>query len=221
MERTLFTIGILFLANFCHSQEINSRFHIDAGYGLAGSFFVRTVTEMPPFEAPGYREFSRKKFVGNAQNISIGYRLNERYLLKGGIHYQHFTRRVQVNQMLGPVSLTIDKSIHHRDYMYYGGINRLYLKKKAVLSGGLGLYFLASKMENIQFGSGNPSFYNNYETTLNNSPKNLEMGAFSEFSYEYKFQTKVNLGVKAQFYFTVSAMYAESVALLPFIKINF
>jgi len=42
-----------------------------------------------------------------------------------------------------------------------------------------------------------------------------------ESGYEFKFQPKVHLGIKTQFYYTVSTSTAESITLVPYIHLLF
>jgi hypothetical protein len=65
-----------------------------------------------------------------------------------------------------------------------------------------------------------PGFVGDVEPEYKDSHSE-EGGAFIEFAYEYKFQPKVNIGVKTQFYYTITAAYAESITLFPYIKLNF
>jgi hypothetical protein len=83
---------------------------------------------------------------------------------------------------------------------------------------GLGVYYLRPKQEEISIYY--PSFFENIERNYQNS-RLEEGGVFIHFAYEYKFQSKVNLGIKTQFYYTLTAGYAESITLLPYVKIIF
>ncbi len=97
------------------------------------------------------------------------------------------------------------------------GISKNFNVKKHVFSPGLGLYYLRVEQEEVEIYY--PSYFANVEN--NYALGNLEEGGvFAEFSYEYKFQPRVNLGLRSQFYYTASAGTAESITLFPYIKIN-
>lgn len=221
MKRYCLIISILY---FSHSslfaQKNNShkpKFFISAGYGLAGSFFVRSYEE-PPADFTGYKEFTKKNFIGAVQNIAIGLHLKKNIEIKGGLNFQHFTRKIKARDTLSGVIIDLDHTIHHRDYMWFGNFNKNYNKKNHVFSWGLGLYYLRPQQEEVTISP--PRFFQNRERNQKNSRLN-EGGSFLELAYEYKFQPKVNIGVKTQFYYTLSAGYPESITLFPYIKINF
>jgi hypothetical protein len=213
---------VLLLLYFDHSQaqqiEKKSKFFLTAGYGLAGSFFVRSYQETLPFPSAPYRAFFKKNFIGNALNSALGMRLGKRYELKAGINYQHFTRHVKATDTIVGVVISLNTTIHHRDYMYFVSVHRLYEKRKHLIFTGLGIYYLNPRQETIEYGYGIPNFVSISEPR----GKYLEEGGvLADVAYEYKFQPKVNLGIRTQFYYTASADILESFTLFPFIKINF
>lgn len=195
-------------------QEKKSKFFVTAGYGLAGSFFVRSYDEFAPFQR--YKTFYKKSFVGVAQNIAVGINLKKNYTLKAGLNYEHFTRKVKSNDTINGVNIKLDHTIDHRNYMWFGGVNKLYQNKKHIFSPGLGLYYLRPVQEEVEV------YYPNYVGDVERNFKNSsleEAGVFGELEYEYIFQSKVHLGIKTQFYYTASSGEAESIALYPFIRI--
>jgi hypothetical protein len=189
---------------------------LSAGYGLAGSFFVKSYGESTPI--PGNQIFYKKNFIGAAQNISIGINIKNNYQIRFGFHFQHFTRHINARDTLrNSVLIFLDHTIHHRDYIWYAGINKNYKKNKHLFSPGLGLYFLRPKQEEVEIYPG--GFVN-----IERGGKKYDLdegGVYAEFAYEYMFQPKVNLGFKTQFYYTASASYFESIVFYPYIKISF
>jgi hypothetical protein len=219
-KHSLFIITLLLLfSSICFSQNNNLRkqkFFLTAGYGLAGSFFVRSYDEFAPISS--YKTFYKKHFIGVAQNASLGMNLKNNWDIRLGFHFQHFTRRVTSKDTLNNVIINLDHTIHHRDYIWYGSLNKKLEKRNHLYSFGLGLYYLRPKQEEVEIFY--PGYFANVERDQKNSRLN-EGGSFIEFAYEYKFQPKVNIGVKTQFYYTLSAGYAECVTLFPYIKILF
>lgn len=191
-----------------------SKFFISAGYGLAGSFFVRSYYEFAPIQQ--YKTFYKKNFVGVAQNIAVGINLKNNYTLKAGVHFQHFTRKVNSSDTLNGVIVLFDHTIHHRDYMFFAGLNKSFTNSKHIFSPGLGLYYIRPQQEDVEIYD--PYFVTNIERNYKNS-RLEEGGVYAELEYEYKFQPKVHLGIKTQFYYTVSTGESESVTLYPFIRI--
>lgn len=208
---TLFSTAPIFAQT---SQK--KKFFLDAGYGLAGSFFVRSYDE--PSEFSGYREFSNKRFLGTAQNIALGWQLSPTFSIRAGLQFQHFTKKIAVDEVVGTTRIILDHEIHHRDYMWYGIVNRSFKKGKNEFHAGVGLYYLRPKQEEVEIRQ--PNFFMNLERTYENSQLE-ELGSIIEAGYQYQFQPKVGLGIRGQFYYTISAGYAESVALYPFINITF
>lgn len=211
---------ILFYSLNVYSQKTvenkkKDKFFITTGYGLAGSFFVRSYDEFAPI--PRYKTFYKKNFVGVAQNIAIGINLEKNYQIRIGLNFQNFTRKIKSKDTLSDLTINLDHTIHHRDYMWFAGVNKNFEIKKHIFSPGLGIYYLRSKQEEVEIYF--PSYFADIERDFKNSRLN-EGGVYTEFSYEYKFQPKVNLGIKTQFYYTLSTWEAESITLFPYIKIN-
>ena len=221
MKSLLTLLIFLILFRNCFSQTTPeqgqpvNKFYIIAGYGVAGSFFVRSYDEFNPL--PDNAVFYKKNFIGVAQNIGVGINLKNNYQIQFGFNFQHFTRHINVEQTLGNVFIYLDHTIHHRDYIWYGGLNKGIGTKKHFISPGLGIYYLRPKQEEVEIYS---RYFSNVERGFKKF--NLEEGGvYAELAYEYKFQPRVNIGVKSQFYYTITAGYAESITLFPYVKILF
>lgn len=200
---------------YCQQKQSKQKFFITTGYGLAGSFFVRSYDEFIP--ASRYKSFEKKDFLGSAQNIGIGVSLKKNYQFVLGLNFQHFTRSIKSKDTLGYVEISFDNTIHHRDYIWFAGITKKFEQKNQILSPGIGIFYSRSKQEEVQIIY--PNSYLFQERNFKNS-RLEEAGVYAELAYEYKFQTKVNLGIKTQFYFTISTGSPESLTLFPFIRIT-
>jgi hypothetical protein len=219
MEKWCFLILVVFISAESRSQNFENgsgNFFVTAGYGLAGSFFVRSYDEFAPL--PQYKTFYKKRFLGVSQSASVGLNLKKNWDINMGINFQQFTRKVRSRDTLSNVYINLDHTIHHRDYIWFVSANKKIDYQKSLFSFGLGGYYLRPKQEEISIYY--PSFFENIERNYQNS-RLEEGGVFIDFAYEYKFQSKVNLGIKTQFYYTVTAGYAESITLLPYVKIIF
>lgn len=211
---TLFTTNI----NAQRQEEKPARFFVNVGSGAGGSFFVRDYDEALPFASSGYRAFFKKKFIGTASEIAVGIHLKKNLDLSFAYNRQRFTRHVYFSDTLsGGVGVLIDHNIQHVDNSWMLGMSKNYVRNKSQLSWGAGLYYWTGRLHTVEVLGNNV-----YDQDLVwKGGKNGDLGAFAELGYEYKFQPKVNLGVKSQFFWIVSGSYPSSVTLFPFIKLNF
>ena len=206
--------------NTCFSQSDSkhnqpTKFFITAGYGIAGSFFVNSYEEFSPM--PQSRIFQKKNFIGAAQNVALGLSLKKNWEVRLGLNYQHFTKWINSVDTLNGVQVVFDHDIHHRDYMWFAAADKKLNADHSLFLFGLGAYYLVSKTQTIGIYTRNVVSREQIWKGLDNG----ELGLFAEFAYEYKFQPKVNFGIKTQFYYTLTAAYAESFTLFPYIKIGF
>jgi len=208
---------LLLLRGECISQAKPSRFFLSTGYGLGGSLFSTSYDEATPSDSLGYSAFLNKKFIGAAQEIAVGVHLKRNVDIKLGYNRQRFTRHVHVEDTLRGVGLILDHRIQDVDNNWFIGMDKNYIKKSFQLFWGAGLYLLSSQQHTVEIY---PAYLIDRENVMKGS-YNAELGAYAEFDYEYKFQPKVNIGVKGQFFWIVSGSYPESVALFPFIELNF
>lgn len=216
------TILIVVLSqSICVAQvkdEKALKIFLSAGYGGAGSFFVRSYDEALPFPSLYYKAFFKKNFIGVGQELAIGVHLKKKIDVKFGFQYQRFSRHVQVNDTLPRgVGLILDNKIHHVNSIWFASITKNYIRRNRILSWGGGLYYIRPQQQEVEIFS---NFIIDRERNQKNSRLN-EAGAFTEIAYEYKFQPKVNIGIKSQFYYTISSDELESITLFPFIKLNF
>ncbi len=92
-----------------------------------------------------------------------------------------------------------------------------YIRKKRQVFWGVGLYYWTGQLQTIEV-------YTNYvidKEYIMKGSYSGDLGAYAELGYEYQFQPKVNIGIKSQFFWIVSGSYPSSVALYPFVKLNF
>jgi len=217
IQKTIQSLLLVLAMSICfESRAQDNHFFVSAGYGLAGSFFVRSYTEFSP--SPGAKTFFKKRFLGVSQDAAVGINLKKNWEIRAGINYQHFTRRIEtIDTLRNSFIVSLNHDIHHRNYMWFASTAKQLMHKNHSLGLGLGLYYLLPKQEEVEITS---AYFENFERDQKHNGLN-ELGTFAEFSYEYKFQPRVNIGVKTQFYYTITAAYAESVTLFPYVKILF
>lgn len=217
MRSTSLTVLVCFVMAFsCAAQTKSlksSKFFFSTGYGLGGNFFVRDYYESLPFPNSGYTSFLKKNFLGTVQEVSGGIHLNKSTDLIFGYSRQRFTRKVFVDDTLPRnVGISMDLRIHHVDNMWFGGVVKNYTQRKSTLSWGGGIYWIRAQQQELEI-------YPGY--VILRERKMEDGGAFAQIGYEYKYQPKVHLGIKGQFFWILSGSYAESVTLVPYIKIDF
>lgn len=217
MRYSLLLVIYFFTITVYAQSIIKNKLSLTAGYGLAGSFFVRSFKEFAPFQ--NYKSFEKKRFIGSNQNLTVHYTLRNNWSVNMGINYQHFTRHINSKDTIGPVILVNYQTLHDRNYMLLGSVNKSWVKNKNQIGIGVGVYYLRSKSETVQIYN-SIYYYEDFESDFKKS-KEEEGGVFAEFFYEYKFQPKVGLGIKTQFYYTISTGEPESISLFPYIKIYF
>lgn len=197
------------------TKERKNSFFLSYGNGLGGSFFSSTYPEFTPI--PQSRYYYNKKFIGQTQDITLGFRTKNNWLFRVGLNYQSFSKKVSFTDTLaGNTIVYVNHSIRDRNFMYCGAIGKEVVKKKHRYSFGLGTYYLESYSHRIEV-------YSSRLIDNDNPSKGIydgEAGLLSEAAYEYQFQPKVSIGIKGQFYYTATAVYAESITLFPYISIK-
>ncbi|HEX4958564.1 MAG TPA: hypothetical protein VFV46_10330 [Lacibacter sp.] len=211
---------IIFIISFKYSYSQDSikikypKLLIEAGAGVSGSFSVIDYSDFTPIS--GSKEFARKNFIGSAQNLSVGILLKKNWEVRFGVHYEYYKRWINsIDTLRNSVVVNINRDIHHKNFMWYGGVTKKFNVNKGFITTGIGLYYLVSKVQTI---SVYPGFVSDHEQIWKGK-YNGDGGAYIETGYEYRFQPKVHLGIKSQFYYTISLGYQESLSLYPYIKI--
>ena len=86
---------------------------------------------------------------------------------------------MQQKDTLGYVEISLDNTIHHRDYIWFAGITKKFEQKNQILSPGVGIYYLRSKQEEIEIIY--PNFYMIQERNFKNS-RLEEAGVYAELT---------------------------------------
>ncbi len=222
-----FSALLLILNGFVSAQHATvmepklGKWSVSVGYGIAGSFFVRSYDESAV--TPGDVYFYKKKFMGEAKSMGLRYRLSKGYSLSLDYTAQRFSGRVNYTGKIGPVTIFVDRRIYHVDNIYSILVGKqVYTSAQqglATLEGALGVYYIRSRQNELKFV---PAFatYEDEERNYNNSHLE-EAGACMELNYEWAFQPRMILGIKGRFLFTLSTMAAESIILQPSLTYKF
>ena len=200
------------------NQSLRNRFTFSAGYGLAASFFVNSYSEKPVF-GPEDVYFYNKKINGSVGTVDIGWNFKNNYSLHFAFNRQHFTKAIQYNTMMSNVVLMIDREIYHKDNIYTLSLLKRLKSTKGSFQGGLGIYYLRSEQNEIEVLKSMLLYMDTERAVAGYGLE--EGGAMAEFGYDYYFQPRVAIGLKSAFYFTITTGEAESVILLPYIRLLF
>jgi hypothetical protein len=204
--------GFISTENFGQSGEIKNKLSVQFGYGTAGSFFVRSYEEN---QLPTIKSFYKKKFIGTNINFGVKYIVAKKSDLSLNFTRQAFARKIFYSNNS---DIYVDAIIRHFNNIFEFLYSRKLMDKtKSVFYTGIGVYYFTMQQEEVDVGPGGIIWE---ERNFKNSMLE-EGGILIEASYEYKFQPKVNIGIKTQFYYTISTGEPESITLCPYVRIFF
>ena len=196
------------------AQQKPGRLDLSAGYGLAGSFFVRSYSEIP--DLPGDLKFFKKQFPGTMQELELGFNLPKNYSIRAGFSRQQFSRKIKYTGMLSDWEINLDRRIYHVDHFYFLGLQKAFKHNQHQWAPLLGVYYIRSFQNEILIRFAFRTYVDEERNFANN--KLEEAGVMGGLSYELRFQPKVALGLRSRFYFTVSTGEPESISLVPYVK---
>jgi hypothetical protein len=205
----------------CAGQQqnnFNQKISIQSGYGMAGSFFVRSYDENQTSGA----SFYRKNFIGKTMSIGISGYIGQNFDLSFNYSFQEFNKRIsyQIQTINGEVIID-DHSIRHINNIYDLTIRKKFLSKTSYWLTGVGIYYLRPIQQEIDIYSSS-SDLNIFIQDRRHKNHNLnEGGALMEVAYEKIVQQKFRLGIKTQLFYTISTAQFESISLYPYIKYTF
>gem|GEM_PF-6159059 len=185
-------------------QDFKEKVSFVGGYGINGNIFVRA-------KDYGYR----KKFIGTNLGFNTGLMIGKNSELRlGYTRQENQSRRIIYSD---GVSVFINSQTRHVNNFFELLYSREFTNTKHIFKPGLGIVYMTFQQEEASYGPGTIEW-----EERNKKYNNLEdAGLMAEMAYEYKFQPRVNIGMRSQFYFNVTAGIAESVTLYPYIKILF
>jgi len=202
---------------FSQKTETEKRFSLNAGFGLAGGIFASSYED----HQYGSIEYLNKNFVGTNLFVEVEMKMKRNYSL--ALHYsrQVFSKSVYYENTIGINHVRIDTKIRDVNNIFGLSLNKSFTKNKNSLSIGLGPYYLTPLSGKVFIAEHSTGITVIVEESDPNDGYSGEAGAFVDFSYNYQFQPRVEIGVKSQFYYTISGNYAESITLFPYVKIKF
>jgi hypothetical protein len=213
MKNSLFTLFILFIANFAIAQKNKNQFSLEINYGLNGNFFVRGYEEID--NGPANKSyFYKKDFIGSAAGAEIRYNISPRSSLLFGFAN---TINQSVKNYFGNfngVDVSIqDFHISHQNQFYQFGYDGIITKKLKGLRFNIGVVYSSIQQQLIALENFD-NFINIRESNFRNS--NLEEGGFfGGLSMNTKIDSKFVLGIKVKGYYLASGASFEAITLTP------
>ena len=198
------------------NTPVNHKYSIQAGFGAAGSFFVRSYNE-------GYDQISflKKDFIGKTFSFGISRAIGKNFDLSLNYSFQEFSRRVSYLALLDNVEFILhDFSIRHINNIYDLTLRKYFGNTSGRWMVGLGLYYLRPIQQEISIYGPGPATVQIHERRHKYHSLN-EGGSLVEIGYEKRFQPRMSIGIKSQLMYTLSTQEFESVTLYPYLKYAF
>jgi hypothetical protein len=198
------------------SAQQKQRFFTSFGFGPAGSFFATSYVERPfPSQYPAF--YFNKNFIGRTFFVGLGKEMKKNYSLQLRYSNQQFLKKLDlVDTLAGGFEFIYYGRIRHVNHLYELTLDKNVVKSSTTnLKLGLGVYY-------IQPIQGELSIFRDgvvYRERDMDEYNLEELGGLAEVAFEYKFQPRVNIGLKSQFYYTLTAPDPESITLVPYVKI--
>lgn len=199
----LFFLTCYSIITFSQKQSEKGKISFSVGYGLSGNIFVR---------AKDY--YYKKNFIGTNLSFNATMKTGEKSELKlGYTRQENYSKRI----IFSGSTVFINSKTRHVNNFFELAYIKSFTQKKNSFKPGLGVVYIQPQQEEVDYG---PMFI---EWLERNKKFNQidDLGMFMEFSYEYKFQDRVNVGLRSQFYFNITAGLSESVSFYPYIRIFF
>jgi hypothetical protein len=195
------------------SQKINSKWSLEANYGLNGNFFVRSYDELEG--RAKQTAFLKKNFVGNSSGLELKYHSNSKSTF--GLAYARTVNKAAKNfeGTLNNIPVFIrDFQIRHINDLY-----QVYYQKKLKkthFNYDIGLVYATTAQQEIDLNFGI------IIDERNKKNSGLEEGGiFLGLQYSRKIDTRFNLGIKSRIYYLVSVQTLEAITLTPTLSYNF
>lgn len=202
---------ISLLTSKLYAQDKQKRIFFQGSNGIAGTIFGRTYPETLPETVLGYKAYVNMRFLGTAQDYSLGFHVNKKVDLSVGYNRQRFTRWVKAEGRTGGVKFLVRKKIQQVENSIYAGASRKYQNGNNTFSWGGGAGYIISQMQRVEIYPG---------AYLDEEYNARDLIAFAEMGYAYRFQKKVDIGIKGQVWWILSGSYFNSVSLMPYVRLD-
>ena len=206
----LIFLSFSFLLNL--QAQNKEKLLIQINYGVIGNYSVRNYSENT--QAP-IKSFYKKNFIGAIGGIEARYNYGHKSSL--GIEFSKSINKKTINYDNGRNVSFRDFTISHINY--YNALDYEYriLNKKNKLALQAGIYYMRSKMQEIDVSPVGASID---ERNFKNS-KIEDGGILIGLNYFKKIDTNFDLGIKARITFSLAMGIIDAITLTPALKYNF
>jgi hypothetical protein len=205
MLRKTLTIIALGLSVLAYTQQAH-KFSIGVNYGLQGNFFVRSYDEYAP---GGVKRFLNKNFVGTIGGVELKYNTSEHASLN--LAYSQSVNKREINFNNGSGDIVSHFNIRHINNFFQLSYETIVSKNAKWFRVNAGVYYLRSRQQEIDASQRDLSI----EERDYKSNGLEEGGVFLGLNLTKKIDTKLDLGLRSNIYFTVSTGAFEAVTLTP------
>ncbi len=198
---------------------LNHKYSIQFGYGIAGSFFVRSYFEN---ELPFETSFFKKHFIGRNLNVGISRSIGQNFHVSLNYTLQEFNKRITYSNQFGSVVFQLgEHQIRHTNNMYDLTIRKQFDRRSYSWFAGVGLYYLRPIQQEIIIDQFTNATLIRIQDRRQKYHRLNELGTLVEAGFEKKFQPRMIIGLKSQIMYTLSTQEFESATLFPYLKYTF
>jgi hypothetical protein len=219
MKHALLLIIFSISALLSNAQIKKGNFSIEAHYGLTGNFFVQSYDETSSIGTLNDAIFYKKNFIGSNLQINTGYYFNKKWKLSLSYTRQENKKDVNYIKSYPNYVLNIRSTIRHFNNFWDLELTRYYDNKKNRVGISLGASYMRFRQNEIDVLSGGRAI--NIEERDAKRFRLVDLGTVVGFTYDYKIQPKVYLGIATKFHYNITADIAESVSLSPYVHFYF
>jgi hypothetical protein len=197
---------ILALTTLPSFAQHKYKLSVEANYGLQGNFFVRSYDEYAP---GGVKRFLNKNFVGTIGGVELKYNTSEHASLN--LAYSQSVNKREINFNNGSGDIVSHFNIRHINNFFQLSYETIVSKNAKWFRVNAGVYYLRSRQQEIDASQRDLSI----EERDYKSNGLEEGGVFLGLNLTKKIDTKLDLGLRSNVYFTVSTGAFEAVTLTP------
>lgn len=198
--------------------QANTKWSIEAQYGLNGNFFVRTYDEQG---GPANKTFFySKNFIGPIAGAELKFGLSKSSTLSFG--YSRSVNKGEKNffgQINGVDVAIEDFNIRHINDFFQLGYSRPFRKSIPAFSYHIGVVYLRAHQQEIMI--------ENYDNLISIAERNFqnsklaEAGFYGGFQFVKKIDSRFSAGIKTSVYYLASIGVFEAVTLTPTLSYSF
>lgn len=200
------------------NAQSQSKWSIEANYGLTGNFFVRDYDEVTG--PANSTNFYTKNFLGSIGGVELYYRLNNSSRLAIGYSRSNNKGRKNGHTVINGVDVWLqDFNLSHINNFFQVLYERQFSKRNTNWKYHAGLVIINSSQQEISF----ENFANQVlieERNFKNS-KLQEGGVFTGLQFTKSIEKRFELGIRTRIYYLLSTGTIEALTLTPTIAYKF